>query len=394
MKFKTINIFIEKWLIIPKLLYLFVFAGLASFNPYFPIILQSKDLSKSMIGVLFSLVQLIGFFSTQFLGFIADHFQHHRRVFIFLIFSTILFGTLLIFSKPLWLVIISTFLYAFIQKPLLPLLDSQVIGILAQLNHKTSLLNQDATEEDNKIKKEDNRMKYGRNRVFGTLSFGLGALISGILTDHYGLVMLSVCSAFHLSISGILSLKLPRSIIKKQEKTTTIEMQDNSIESKAYLIQKTDTQEVEGSGHLEPEEENLIAEVEEIEKPIVKPDNLENLSTSKKILSIFTPPTLVIWMTVFVISMNLFMITAYLLLFLKELPGTSDSLLGVVVSFGIIFEIPFFLFSSFFLERLGVYGMLILSQSILIIRVFSYSFLSNPWFVLMIEPLHGIAFGG
>ena len=55
-------------------------------------------------------------------------------------------------------------------------------------------------------------------------------------------------------------------------------------------------------------------------------------------------------------------------------------------------EVPFFRMSGDILDRLGVYGTLSLVGGAYAIRFCYYGFLTDPWFVLPAEVLHGITF--
>jgi MFS transporter, PPP family, 3-phenylpropionic acid transporter len=81
----------------------------------------------------------------------------------------------------------------------------------------------------------------------------------------------------------------------------------------------------------------------------------------------------------------------FLFLFLDELGGPTV-LMGFTVVLTVSTEIPLFQMSErmhrIFTER----NMMTISMSVWTFRVVCYSLLRNPWWVLLIEPLHGVTF--
>lgn len=70
---------------------------------------------------------------------------------------------------------------------------------------------------------------------------------------------------------------------------------------------------------------------------------------------------------------------------------TLEGILMCIQSFG--GELPMFFLSAFILKKLGhIYTMHLVLFAIAA-RVLLYSYLSNPWWCLPIELLHGVSFG-
>lgn len=64
----------------PKLLYIFLCAGLGSSLPYLPIFYYSLNLNPSEIGIVFSVAPLISAISCPLWTGLADRFQAHRSI--------------------------------------------------------------------------------------------------------------------------------------------------------------------------------------------------------------------------------------------------------------------------------------------------------------------------
>lgn len=78
-------------------------------------------------------------------------------------------------------------------------------------------------------------------------------------------------------------------------------------------------------------------------------------------------------------------------LWLEEL-GASSTLLGVTQSLACASEVPFFFISEHVLRKFGVMPVLAATMTSYLIRVAWYSALTDPWWTLPAELLHGITF--
>jgi len=84
-------------------------------------------------------------------------------------------------------------------------------------------------------------------------------------------------------------------------------------------------------------------------------------------------------------------ITNFLFLYLKSM-GATKTLLGLTITLTVTMEIPFFFFAKQLLNRLGIRLMFVTALSAYAIRVFAYTQLTNPWWVLPVELMHGVTF--
>lgn len=103
-------------------------------------------------------------------------------------------------------------------------------------------------------------------------------------------------------------------------------------------------------------------------------------------------------LTIFLLAVFLGMVgyganITYLFLRLEEV-GASRSLLGFALSVGTIGELPFLLFSSRLLRRVGTRGTLICSLLAMVVMLFGDAFARAPWVVIALQLLHGTAFSG
>lgn len=82
----------------------------------------------------------------------------------------------------------------------------------------------------------------------------------------------------------------------------------------------------------------------------------------------------------------------YLFWFLQDLNG-SHLLMGLALCMTCAAEVPVMFFSGHLIDRLGHHGVLYLTFVCYTIRYVSYSFIPKAWYVLAVEPLHGVTFG-
>ena len=99
-----------------------------------------------------------------------------------------------------------------------------------------------------------------------------------------------------------------------------------------------------------------------------------------------------IFVVVFVCGMLVGMRETFLFWHLQTL-GASHLLLGLVMLFNCIPEIPMFFLAGKVITKLGMANCINLVCILHAVRCIGYSVLSNPWFVLLIAPLQCVTFG-
>lgn len=85
-------------------------------------------------------------------------------------------------------------------------------------------------------------------------------------------------------------------------------------------------------------------------------------------------------------------IEGFLFWYLNDL-GSSQIVFGLCLVFNCVPEVILLFFSGKIINKIGHISCLYISAIGYSIRFFGYSFLTNPWYVLMVEPLHGFTFG-
>ena len=86
----------------------------------------------------------------------------------------------------------------------------------------------------------------------------------------------------------------------------------------------------------------------------------------------------------------------YVPLYLEDDFGAKEILIGLCIVMSVSLEIPMFFLSDKLLSKFNSRSLISISIFAIIIRYFGYTilpYLPSVWFVLLIEPLHGISFG-
>ena len=160
---------IEKRFLVPKIYYFFYFMAIGSIIPFFAIYFEYRGLSDQQIGILNSIQPFIFFLSSSLWTITADKFERHKEI--LLITQIIGCSSICLLLVPIdsffsedhsngitftyFLIII--LIYAIIQSSGSPLLDGVT---LMYITPQSDL--------------------YGRQRVWGAIGWGLGAIISGL----------------------------------------------------------------------------------------------------------------------------------------------------------------------------------------------------------------------
>eukprot|EP00195_Chlamydomonas_chlamydogama_P009612 CAMPEP_0202895978 /NCGR_PEP_ID=MMETSP1392-20130828/5071_1 /ASSEMBLY_ACC=CAM_ASM_000868 /TAXON_ID=225041 /ORGANISM="Chlamydomonas chlamydogama, Strain SAG 11-48b" /LENGTH=574 /DNA_ID=CAMNT_0049581183 /DNA_START=53 /DNA_END=1777 /DNA_ORIENTATION=- len=122
----------------------------------------------------------------------------------------------------------------------------------------------------------------------------------------------------------------------------------------------------------------------------------EHMPFSKKLAQVFSlPAAWVFFWTAIVMGLGFGLIEAYLFLLLREL-GATDLLMGLTLTITCMAEAPVFHFQGRLIKWLGSPDALLdICLAAYVTRLLGYAALPwtpSPWFVLLIEPLHGLTF--
>lgn len=306
---------IDPELLTAKLAYFTYLAGWGSIFPIYTLWMRSRGMTKSQTGVLMSSRPLISFIMLPITGLLADKFKIHKALLIGLTAAAAVLRMVLFAGKSDWLAWIFVFfvLAETLGTPVPSLLDAGVIELLGPAR----------------------RGDYGKQRVWGSLSYGFFALAVGALVSYlaFGYGAYFVIHAVMMSLALIFFWQL---------KVT-------SVATPAPVWQSIGI--VFSSVHI-----------------------------------------FVFFMLIMMIGAGQGVLGSYLFIMLDEL-NASKLCMGMATAIACLAEMPFLFFSAPLLRVLGERNMLYLACIAGVIRFTSYTYLRNPWLVLICEVLHGPYFG-
>ena len=105
------------------------------------------------------------------------------------------------------------------------------------------------------------------------------------------------------------------------------------------------------------------------------------------------PDVLVLFVFVFVIGMYVGLIENYLFWHLQTLGQPPKLLFGLCLLLNALPEICVLFLAGSIMKRLGLVNCMCLACAAIAARMIGYSVLSDPWMVLFIEPLQGLTYG-
>jgi MFS family permease len=296
-----------------KMAYFFYLGSLGSIYPIMSLYMRSRGLSKPLTGVLMSTRPFISFLALPLAGILADRLQIHKKLLIGFCVLSVVFRLFMI-SEP-WLAWIAVFfmLTELVGTPVSALLDAGVIELLGP----------------------ERRSLYGKQRVWGSLSFGGVALAIGAVVSAAG-------GNFNIYFWNHSVMALIGAFI-------FLFLSVNSVSTPAPLWQ--------------------------------------SLGIVFSSIHVF-----VFFLLITMIGVATGIIGAYLFIMLDEL-NASRLTMGLATATACLAEMPFLFFSAPLLRTLGERNMLYLACIGGIIRLVWYTFMTNPWLVIIAETMHGPFFG-
>ena len=291
-----------------KLFYFIFYAAMAALSPFLTLYYQSLGLSGTQIGLLAGLVPLTGMLSGALWSATADATRRYRAILLTGIagswVATFFVSRATGLAGLLPLVLIN----AFFAAPIGALIDSSVV---AQLG--------------------DNRADYGRIRLWGSVGWGVSALLAGPVLERAGLSWAFTINLALLAVVFLIGLRVP-------------------------LVQ---TQAAPGSSFR---------------------GGLRVLLADSRYLTLL--------FTALVFGMSLSMVLSYLFLHMRAM-GAGESLMAVTLTAATVSEVPFLFLAGRLLRRFGVSRVMAVALALMAARAFAYAWIAAPGWVVVINLFHG-----
>ncbi|PXF49815.1 Major facilitator superfamily domain-containing protein 6 [Gracilariopsis chorda] len=323
-----------------------------------PVFLRSHGLSESQIGILLALPTACSLLSTPLVCSFADrHKARESTALATQTLSTIFFLLQIIALPGLGLIqggsvfaffLLVRILQVMFFNPAYSLLISIVLSRLKLLHgHKGHEL-------------------LGQERLWGAVSWAVVSLVLGVMLDTFS-SMLSVYLLFgFFSCSYLCCLfRFARSskLLSEHMEGSTMEEEENIIANNG-----TESLELESSSY----------------SPLFVVRHMLNSEGVSSILFF----NLVFWE-----SAGMSVIENLVFLFFKDELNSSNVLCGVTVLITVVFEIPIFARAPSLLSSLGAPALAKIGALGYVVRTAGYVIAPHVWFVLLMEPLHGVTFG-
>eukprot|EP00386_Alphamonas_edax_P002849 GDKI01008723.1.p1 GENE.GDKI01008723.1~~GDKI01008723.1.p1 ORF type:complete len:451 (+),score=139.43 GDKI01008723.1:221-1573(+) len=189
------------------------------------------------------------------------------------------------------------------------------------------------------------RGKFGQQRLWGAMSFGLMHFVVGVVLEWYGFTAMFVA----IAATGMLDVATQWMVFPDDEPVTD--------------TQRNETQD---------------------KKPTQPPPTLLDML---KLLA--SHPAFFI--ACLCVSIGLSLVDSLLLVMLRGM-GASNALCGTAVALTVLFEMPVMFYANTLIKEWGVAKMILFGHGAYVIRVILYTLIPSPEWVLLVEPLHGLTF--
>lgn len=293
----------------PFSFYFLYFTALSALMPFFVLFYQRLGFSGAQIGLLTGIPPLITLVAAPFWTGVADAKRWHKLV----MGMGIMVAVLSVFLLPSFTTFFAIFFLIIVfnvfASPVPALADSATMNMLGE-----------------------ERAKYGRIRLGGTIGWGLFAPIAGAIVQNYGLKL-----AFW-SYSAIMLV--------------------NFFVSQRFV-------------HRSHEESTS------------KPGGLRVLLKKRRWINFL--------FIAFLGGLGTFAANAYLFPYMAEL-GAKETIMGFALTISTLTEMPIFFFGDRLVKRFTAYGLLTLALVMVAIRSLLLAAVSTPLMVLVLQAFGGMIF--
>ncbi len=293
----------------PFTFYVLYFAALSSLMPFLILFYQELDFSGTQIGLLTGIPPLVTLVSAPFWTGLADSKRWHKWVMGLGILGTVLVIFLLQSFSGFVVIFILIILFNTFISPVPSLADSATINMLG-----------------------DDRAKYGRIRLGGTIGWGVFAPIAGIIVQRYGL------QAGFLSFCAIMLVNL--------------------LISQRFVHGSHETMEARHGG-------------------------IRALLANRRWINFL--------FLAFLGGIGSFSVAAYLFAYMAEM-GANESTMGIASSIATVTEVLIFFFGNRLVKKLGAYGLLLLALVMSGIRSVLLGLIDTLSMVMILQVFGGTVF--
>jgi hypothetical protein len=246
-----------------------------------------------------------------------------------------------------------------------------------------------------------NRSLYGRERAWGSFSWGLSAVILGALMTVMDLTLAYMLFTAILTFATLFILRNSPSDLTEIAPNAITRPGGEDVREQVFVIED---EEVDKEMQIKPmiPEEKLPGSIKadprvEQAADLEEPSETTALKEKEKIgVSIFLRnaelSTLVFLFVMLCLEMGQALTETLEFLFITEELKSSPLLCGVSVAVGVVLEVPLLMVSEPLLRRIGILYLILFAIAVFCVRVTAFTFITpeNAWWILGVEPLAGI----
>ena len=354
----------------PRLLYTSIFIWISITGGRFlaSFLEQEASLSPTAIGSLLAVQDFTGILTSSIAGMFADwmerRYPRRGRLLVVAIGSTggsiffclhgcsRIFVSIPFFTSIIWYMLLRI-LFAICTSLIFPVVDGICLDFLKRY----------ATEEE-----------YGKERLFGAISWAITHLALGPLVDHYQNFVIF----YFLGIAAAMLMLLTLTVYSTNNNQTIAGNNHHFKRRTSDLVTTNDS-----DGRMDLEDNN-------------KHDGGHTRKRScLSFLALFGSSCFTITFLIARVTLASGQAVVDKMVFLFfEFLGSSFTLMSCTVVLTVVFEIPIFHVAPKILEAIGASGMLLLGSFSYVTRVIGYTLIpaGKAPLVLLFEPLHGVTY--
>lgn len=244
---------------------------------------------------------------------------------------------------------------------------------------------------------------YGKERLYGALSWGFSHVLLGPIVDFFGFRALYGTTALAFVVCLIVIQMYSNTDASNQyagvdNKVDIVE--SSAIEDQLNTSPTCVTAKIfqPQSGKRMKKKTSFVNEITDIDTTYdTNATNTQTLTLLELGRLLFQTGSLFkasFIVSLFALSIGMSVVESLIFLYFEFLGG-SNIMCGMTVCVTVLFELPLFHYAPSILERLGSATMMQLGCLAYIVRAIGYSFIpqQHPYLVLLLEPLHGFTIG-
>lgn len=341
-----------------KISFFFTYAMVGSYMPFFNVFLISVGLTTTQAGLITGLRTITSVIFGPLCGALVDYTGRLKLIFVFLCLGSLT----LLFPLP-WIardVCPLTFSFTGNNSSVITdrnntsancnehLFYTSLSILMMSAIFDTSLLGYLDWLVMYIVSTSKKKETFGHQRMFGSLGFGVGNLLSGLVSDHYKIDGFSSYTAIFFVFLPCVLLLIPSGVF----------MISRGKWPHAKLSKKRDSA---------------------IFKEVIK--------------TCSTFPNLMFLLTVLVAGLANGVYYGFLFVIMEHSMHASKTIMGLTIVVSSIAEIATFPFTSSLISTLGgPIPCIIIGVFSYFVRFLAISYIGNPWFVLLLQCLHALCF--